>query len=83
MVTFTGANGACVPGHGNIRVELHGSAREIFDGCAPPHKIADDVALLCRGLNQSCPTNWDTIAIPFEMLLTVDATTSAREANVP
>lgn len=83
VVTFTSANGACVPGYGNIQIDFHGNQRQMIDGCAPPQKIASDVASLCSNLHQTCPTNWDTVALPYEMAITVDATMSVRKVMVP
>jgi hypothetical protein len=82
LVTFTSSNSA-LPDHGFITLTApSGQQRQLQDIGASSVKLAQDVQFMCSTLNLNCPTDgWETVAIPFEAVLRVDATISVREVE--
>jgi hypothetical protein len=79
VITFTSSNS---PFNGyHILTTPSGQQYQMQDAGAPPLKLAQDVQFACINVKLSCPLNSDTVAIPFDATLFVEATITRREVN--
>lgn len=72
LVTLTGAVSNIV-GWGDITVTTPSGTRTVTDTSAPPWKAVQDAAALCKDLGTACPLNGNTIALPWNTTLSVNA----------